>query len=142
MATDANRRRIKALTIVERVKKLDTEQLAREAGELRRQMATFESEKQALLRRISSESRVDGVEGGAYLGRFIRAARAEVERVSAKMSELRPDLDAAEDRLRAALSEQKMYEILRLTRLTEERNASRKREAARLDEIARQTWRP
>ena len=50
-------------------------------------------------------------------------------------TELSPE-PPAEDRLRAALAEQKTYEILRLKRLTEERDAQKKREAKDLDELS------
>ena len=81
------------------------------------------------------------MEGAAYLGRFIRSIRAEIERLDAEMTRLRPDLNRAEETLRAAMAEQKTFEILKVSRLAAEHRAEKKREAARLDEIALQTWR-
>lgn len=141
MATEAARRRIRALGLMERVKTLETEKKARETAEIRDRMITLENDKQTLLRRISQESRVEGMEGAAYLGRFIRSIRAEVERLDAEMARIRPELTRAEESLRAALAEQKTFEILRLTRVAAEHRAEKKREAAKLDEIALQGWR-
>ena len=141
MATEAARRRIRALGTMERVKRMETEQKARDSAAIRDRMGRMEREKQALLRRISQESRVDGVEGAAYLGRFIRSIRAEIERLDAEMARLRPELNRAEERLRAAMAEQKTFEILKVSRIAAEHRAEKKREAARLDEIALQGWR-
>lgn len=141
MATDAARRRIRALATMERVKRMETEQKARDAAAIRDRMGRMEREKQSLLRRISQESRIDGMEGAAYLGRFIRSIRAEIERLDAEMTRLRPDLNRAEETLRAAMAEQKTFEILKVSRIAAEHRAEKKREAARLDEIALQTWR-
>ena len=141
MATEAARRRIRALGTMERVKRRETEQKARDSAAIRDRMNRMEREKQALLRRISQESRVDGVEGAAYLGRFIRSIRAEIERLDAEMARLRPELNRAEERLRAAMAEQKTFEILKVSRIAAEHRAEKKREAARLDEIALQSWR-
>ncbi|MGR3372826.1 flagellar export protein FliJ [Pseudooceanicola nanhaiensis] len=141
MATEAARRRIRALGTMERVKRMETEQKARDSAAIRDRMNRMEREKQALLRRISQESRVDGVEGAAYLGRFIRSIRAEIERLDAEMARLRPELNRAEERLRAAMAEQKTFEILKVSRIAAEHRAEKKREAARLDEIALQSWR-
>ena len=140
MATDAARRRLKALDVMERLKRLDTEREARSTAQLRDRMNRLDSEKQALLHRLSGESRIDGLEGAPYLGRFIRSIRAEVDRISHEASKLAPEVAAAEDRLRAALSEQKTYETLRLKRLTEERDAQKKREAKELDELSLLRW--
>lgn len=141
MATEPARRRIRALGTMERVKRMETEQKARDSAAIRDRMGRMEREKQALLRRISQESRVDGVEGAAYLGRFIRSIRAEIERLDAEMARLRPELNRAEERLRAAMAEQKTFEILKVSRIAAEHRAEKKREAARLDEIALQSWR-
>lgn len=140
MATEAGRRRLRALSVMERVKRQETESRAAALGELRARMAVLERDKETLLRRITTESHVDGVEGAAYLGRFIRAIRAEIERTETEIARHKPELDRAEDALRQALAEQKTYEILRLTRLAEDREAQARREAAAMDEIGRQSW--
>lgn len=141
MATEAARRRIRALGVMERVKRLDTERQARDTGAIRDRMRGLERDRQSLLQRISQESRVEGMEGAAYLGRFIRSIRAEIERLETEIARLRPELEAAEEALRAALAEQKTFEILRLSRMRAELRADRKRAAAALDEIALQGWR-
>lgn len=141
MATEAARRRIRALGTMERVKRLETEQKARATAAIRDRMIRLEREKQSLLQRISQEARVEGMEGAAYLGRFIRSIRAEVERLDAEMTRIRPELERAEDMLRAAISDQKTFEILKVSRMAAEHRAEKKREAQRLDEIALQTWR-
>ncbi|MGR3452400.1 flagellar FliJ family protein [Pseudooceanicola sp.] len=141
MATEATRRRIRALGVMERVKRLETERQARETAAIRDRMLALERDKQSLLRRISQESRVEGMEGAAYLGRFIRSIRAEVERIDTEIARIRPDLTKAEEALRTALAEQKTYEILRLSRMAAEHRTQKKREAATLDEIALQGWR-
>lgn len=141
MATDAARRRLKALDVMERLKRLDTEREARSTAQLRDRMARLDSEKQALLQRLSGESRIEGLEGAPYLGRFIRSIRAEVDRISHEAAILAPEVAAAEARLRDALAEQKTFEILRLKRLTEERAAQKKREARDLDELSLMRWR-
>ncbi|MCR8550568.1 flagellar export protein FliJ [Salipiger sp. P9] len=140
MATDTDRRRIKALEIMERVKRLDTERQARATGEIRARMDRLDSEKQALLQRLSGESHIEGLEGAPYLGRFIHSIRSELDRISHEAAKLAPELARAEDRLRIALSEQKTYEILRFTRLTEARKQDAKREAAAQDELSLLRW--
>ncbi|WP_375689928.1 flagellar FliJ family protein [Pseudooceanicola sp. LIPI14-2-Ac024] len=141
MATDAERRRLRALGVMERVKGFETDRQARQTAEIRDRMRKLVAEKQSLLHRITTESHVESTEGAAYLGRFIRSIRAEIERVDTLIHMLKPDLERAEEALRNALAEQKTFEILRISRTAALRDAARKREAAELDEIALQTWR-
>lgn len=140
MATDANRRRLKALGVMEKVKRLDTEEQARTAGALRVRMDAFELQKEQLLARIAGESRIDGIEGAPYLGRFISSIRAELEHIAHQQATLAPELAQAEERLRAALSEQKTYETLQATRLRAERNHKKRREARSQDELSLLRW--
>ncbi|MGR3321940.1 MAG: flagellar export protein FliJ [Pseudooceanicola sp.] len=140
MATDAARRRNRALSVMERVARLETEAKARDTAVLRDRMIALEGDRKSLLGRISSESQITGIEGASYLGRYIRAIRAEIERTDAGIKELRPDLDQAETILRAALLRQKSFEILKSQRLAEERRAARKRETAEMDEIGLRGW--
>lgn len=138
MATDP--RRLRALEIMARVKRLETEDKARAVGEIRARMSTFEAEKEALLGRLTGESRIEGLEGAPYLGRFIRSIRQEVDRNTAAAAKLAPELARAEDALRDALAEQKTFEILHQTRLLEERIEKAKREEKAQDEISLLRW--
>ncbi|MBP0484564.1 flagellar export protein FliJ [Sagittula salina] len=138
MATDP--RRLRALEIMARVKRLETEDKARAVGEIRARMSTFEAEKEALLGRLTGESRIEGLEGAPYLGRFIRSIRQEVDRNTAAAAKLAPELARAEDALRDALAEQKTFEILHQTRLREERIEKAKREEKAQDEISLLRW--
>ncbi len=140
MGTDATRRRIRALSVMERVKKLETEEQARETGMLQSRMTTLEAEKKTLLRRLSTQTQNGGVEGAEYLGRFIRSIRAEVERLDTERARLRPELEEAEKRLREKLAEQKTYEILKAARLAELAQIARRNEARALEDIARDRW--
>ena len=140
MATEATRRRLRALQVMERLKSLETERQAAETGAIRARMDRLETDKTALLERLSGESRIDGLEGAPYLGRFIRSIRAEVDRISNDAAKLAPELARSEEKLRAALAEQKTYEILRLKRLAEEREARVKREADAQDELSLLRW--
>ncbi|AWI86151.1 hypothetical protein CEW88_20630 (plasmid) [Alloyangia pacifica] len=140
MATEATRRRLRALQVMERLKSLETERQAAETGAIRARMDRLENDKTALLERLSGESRIDGLEGAPYLGRFIRSIRAEVDRISNDAAKLAPELARSEEKLRAALAEQKTYEILRLKRLAEEREARAKREADAQDELSLLRW--
>ncbi|WP_163851496.1 flagellar FliJ family protein [Pseudooceanicola aestuarii] len=133
-------RRLRALRVIERVKEQDTERSARAAAELRSRIEALEATRAELLHRITRESRIEGLEGAAYLGQFIRAIRAEVERVQHQIDELTPARQKAEDALRDALAEQKTYEILRLRRLADNRRDAARRDTARQDEIARLRW--
>ena len=141
MATDAAKRRLRALRTVERVKEMETQEKAAKAAELRAQVDQFETEKRALLNHIDGKSLNHWIEGAPYLGQFIRSIRAEIERLQFEISKLEPARNRAERDLRDALAEQKTFEILRLRRLAEEKHAAKKREAARMDDIARERWR-
>ncbi|MEQ5870655.1 flagellar FliJ family protein [Sagittula sp. NFXS13] len=141
MNTD-RQRRLRALEVMERLKRMDTEREAQSTASLRDSMVQLEAEKTALLARLSGESRIEGLEGAPYLGRFIRSMRAELDRISHEIARLQPEVAQAEDRLRAALSEQKTYETLRQRRLSEDRKAARKREAHDMDLLTVMRWEP
>ena len=97
-------------------------------------------EREALLARLSSESHIDGLEGAPYLGRFIGSIRAELERNAREAARVAPDLAQAEEKLRAALSEQKTFEILRLSRMQQQRKDRTRRAAAAQDLNTLQRW--
>ena len=99
-----------------------------------------ETEREALLARLSSESHIDGLEGAPYLGRFIGSIRAELERNAREAARVAPDLAQAEEKLRAALSEQKTFEILRLSRMQQQRKDRTRRAAAAQDLNTLQRW--
>lgn len=136
MATD----RLRALAIMERVKELETREQAAAVGALRARHDKLAEEREALLTRLAGESRIEGLEGAPYLGRFIGAIRAELDRNAREAARLLPDLAAAEDRLRAALSEQKTFEILRHSRIEQQRKERVRRAATAQDLNTLQRW--
>lgn len=132
--------RLRPLAIMERVKELETREHAAAVGVLRARYDRLETEREALLARLSSESHIDGLEGAPYLGRFIGSIRAELERNAREAARLAPDLAQAEEKLRAALSEQKTFEILRLSRMQQQRKDRARRAAAAQDLNTLQRW--
>ncbi|GGG67563.1 hypothetical protein GCM10011415_13260 [Salipiger pallidus] len=125
MATD----RLRALRVMERLREIDTRERATEAASLRARSDTLETEREALLARLSGESRIEGLEGAPYLGRFITSIRSELDRNTREAARLAPELAQAEDRLREAMAEQKTYEILRIATLDRQRKEAARREA-------------
>ena len=125
MATD----RLRALRVMERLREIDTRERATEAAGLRARADALETEREALLARLSGESRIEGLEGAPYLGRFINSIRSELDRNTRETARLAPELAQAEDRLREAMAEQKTYEILRIATLDRQRKEAAKREA-------------
>lgn len=133
-------KRLRSLRVMERVKEIETREQARAVGALRARFDKLEEERAALLARLSGESHIDGLEGAPYLGRFIASIRAELDRNSRETARLLPDLSRAEEKLRAALSEQKTFEILRLTTLRRQRKETTRRAAAAQDLQTLQRW--
>ncbi|WP_323765214.1 hypothetical protein [Marinovum sp.] len=133
-------KRLRSLSVMERVKELETREQAGVVGALRARFDTLEQERAALLARLFGESHIDGLEGAPYLGRFIASIRAELERNGRETARLTPDLAAAEEKLRAALSEQKTFEILRLSTLRRQRKEAARRAAAAQDLQTLQRW--
>ncbi|MGR3571051.1 flagellar FliJ family protein [Brevirhabdus sp.] len=139
MTTDAARR-MRAFGTIERIKRLDVERIAQQVAAVRSRHLALSNERRDLLARIAGESHVTGVEGATYLGRYLRSIRAEVERLSSEIAQIEPELRQGEESLRAALADEKTYEVLRLARMTQLRRDRARHEATRQDEMARILW--
>ena len=136
MATDW----LRPLAIMERVKELETRERAAAVGTLRATADQLATERDALMARLAGESHIDGLEGAPYLGQFIRSIRAELDHNAREAARLAPELARAEDALRDAISEQKTFEILRLTRLDQQRKDRARRATAAQDFQTLQRW--
>jgi flagellar export protein FliJ len=136
------RRRIRALRLIERLKRHEIESDAQEMGRLRAAANQIDRQRAQLMDDVESSAGAEDPAAMQYFGSYLRAVRAEVTRLDHDRAQLEPALEAVETRVSTAFRQMKTYEVVRLT--TEARikaDALREEEAAMADVALVAWWR-
>ncbi|WP_212522744.1 flagellar FliJ family protein [Actibacterium sp. MT2.3-13A] len=134
------RRRIAALALLERLRRHEIEEQARELGALRARIAELERQREALRERLRRDAHVSTIEAAPYLGDFIRSIRREIAVLEAEIARFSPRMDELEAIMQGRFAELKTYETVRLEKEWEMLRQLQRREAAELEELALQRW--
>lgn len=108
-----DRRKLKALQVVGRIRSHELDVEAAKLGELRAQMSALETEKSSLESSLRRDGVMNGVvEYAPYIGPFIRNMRAAIAQADGKMEALRDDLESQEDVVRERFTEKKTIDLV------------------------------
>lgn len=134
----AKRRR--ALSLMERLRGLDIDEVKRDMADLRRQMTALKEGREDLRERLKRERLVSSPEAQPYIAAFVQSVTAEMRRIEAKMLEIEPQLIRYENQLRELYREQKVYETVRVKDLRDEQRERARREQQEIDEMTILRW--
>lgn len=131
-----DRRKLRALQIVERIRSHELDVEAAKLGDMRAQMSALEAEKgshEASLRR-------DGVMNGAvelapYIGPFVRSMRAAIAGAEGKMVKLRDALNSQEEVVREKFTDKKTVELVAESEAEAISRSEKRRAAASQDDL-------
>ena len=137
-------RRIRALRLLERLKRHEIESDPQEMGRLRAAANQIDRQRAQLMEDVESSAEAGSQDPSSmqYFGTYLRAVRAEVTRLDHDRAQLAPQLDAVETRVSNAFRHMKTYEVVRLA--TEARikaEAQRRDEAASAEQAVQAWWR-
>ena len=135
-------RRIRALRLLERLKRHEIEADAQEMGRLRATANQIDRQRAQLMDDVESSAGAQDPGAMQYFGSYLRAVRAEVTRLDHDRAQLAPQLEAVETRVSNAFRHMKTYEVVRLA--TEARikaESQRKEEAASAEQAVQAWWR-
>ena len=139
-ATEMERRRIAALSLLERLSRHEIEEKAREFAALRARMAELEHERNGLLESLRRDAHVTTIEAAPYLGNYLRSVRAQAAQLEAGIAQLAPRAEQLEAFMRDKFGEMKTYETVRLSKELDLRRQQHRREAAEIEELVLQRW--
>eukprot|EP00903_Cladosiphon_okamuranus_P020430 g18750.t1 len=134
----AKRRR--ALSLMERLRGLDIDEVKRDMADLRRQMTALKEGREDLRERLKRERLVSSPEAQPYIAAFVQSVTAEMRRIEAKMLEIEPQLIRYENQLRELYREQKVYETVRVKDLRDEQREHARREQQEIEEMTILRW--
>ncbi|MGR3564350.1 MAG: hypothetical protein ACU0FH_02505 [Heliomarina sp.] len=106
-------RRIRALGLIERLKRHEMEAEAQEMGRLRSEANRLERRREELLEQSQTASYNSDPSLVPYLGNYVRSLRSEIGRAERDRARIDPDLRAIENRMSLAFREMKTYESVR-----------------------------
>lgn len=108
-----DRRKLKALQAVERIRKHALDVEASRLGELQGRMAALERERADLEKSLLLEG-IQGsmIEYAPYIGDFVRATRHEIDRCTRAADALRGDLEAQEEVVALKFTEKKTVDLV------------------------------
>jgi hypothetical protein len=108
-----DRRKLKALQVVGRIRKHELDNEASRLGELRGRMSALETRKASLEESLRREGVMNGVvEYAPFIGPFIRSVRAEIMRTERDMKALQDDVEAQEKVVTQKFTEKKTVDIV------------------------------
>jgi flagellar biosynthesis chaperone FliJ len=108
-----DRRKLKALHTVERIRRHALDVEAARLGEMQGKMAALERETEALEKSLLLDGIRDTmIEHAPYVGSFVRATRHEIERCRRAADDLRGDLEAQEEVVAHKFTEKKTVDLV------------------------------
>lgn len=132
--------RLRALAVLERLRRHEMEAQARELAVLRAQVARLESDRADLLRRLQDEACIVAIEAAPYVGAYIRSVRSEVARLDAALAHAAPEVAAQEEALSARFRDLRTV-ALALSRTREAAMEAQDRcDAAETDALSITRW--
>ena len=133
-------RRIKALNLLERMKRHEMEDDLRALADLNARIANGRAERDVLKDRLQSETQVTEPGAMPYVAGFMRAMRDEIAKVDAQLEDLGRQSDALDDVVRERFREAKTFASVADRLRDQQRVAAQMREAKDNDEIALTRW--
>mgnify|MGYP000359716130 CR=1 FL=1 len=134
------RRRIAALALLERLRRQEIEDKAREFGALRARLEHLEGARETLLDSLRRDAHVTTIEAAPYLGDFIRSVRNEAALLEAEIAQLSPRVAELEEAIRAEFGRMKTYETVRVRKEYQLRQHRQRREIEETEERVLQRW--
>ncbi|SFP66127.1 hypothetical protein [Tranquillimonas alkanivorans] len=133
-------RRIRALDVLERLRRHEMEVEARELGLLRGRIAEQARHRDTLKARLVDETHGLTLEGAPYLADFLRSMRAEIAAAEQEIAKLEQEAERYEDAVRERYAElHSVSAVLSSTRARAARDRDR-REAQRMEEQVLLRW--
>lgn len=118
--------RIRALGVMATLHERAIEDISRDISGLQAESAALVSEQEDLRDRLKEGVKSDSIEGSFYVARYTRMIHDRIAAAEARLRELRPQLDALEERMMDEFIEKKTLEAMsaRLS-ITEHRRRDR-----------------
>lgn len=109
-------------------------------SQLFREIEQVEQQKRVILAQMQREMEIaedmGTAEAASFLGLYLEGARKKVQALDATIKRMEARIQAAQEELRAAFAEMKKVEIVQRNREDAEKQAEKKKDDARMDEIA------
>lgn len=132
--------RIRTLAVLERLRRNDMEEEARELAALRAHILQLNQNRTDLLDRLQAEARIMTLEAAPYVGAYIRSVRREVAQIDLALSKAAPRAETLEAEMAECFRDVKTLSLA-LDRATEQEQFEiNRRESAEADEQALLRW--
>ncbi len=133
-------KRIRTLAVLERLRRNEMEEEARELAALRASILRLNQNRTELLDRLQTEARIMTLEAAPYIGAYIRSVRSEVAQLDLALTKVTPRAETLEAAMAECFRDVKTLSLaLDRTRKQEQLDIDR-RDAARADEQALLRW--
>ncbi|RVV96848.1 hypothetical protein EKE94_16000 [Mesobaculum littorinae] len=133
-------RRIAALDVLERLRRHEMEEEARELGQLRGRIAQHEQTRDGLERDLRDETRDSTLESARYVADYVRAVRAQIVTHAQAIAALEAKAEGLEDRVRARFRDMRTIGTLSARARSRRAAEHARREAEEMAEIGLQRW--
>lgn len=133
-------RRIRALDLLERVKRHEMEDELRELARINGKIAETRAQREELDRRLREETRSRDLEVAPYIAGFARAMREQIAGLDGQLEKLATESRTLDDFVRERYREARTYASVADRLRQEARQEAARREAKDLDEIALTLW--
>lgn len=128
------RKRVRALGVLTRLKEREIDDVTRELSRLQQMIAQLVDERGRLEAELSENTQVETLEGSFFLARYARSMREAIGRIDKRIAEISPACDQLEERMRGLFTEAKTYEALEVRIKAKAARERRKREEAEMEE--------
>lgn len=128
------RKRVKALGVLTRLKEREIDEVTRELSRVQQMIAALLGNRERLERELAENAQVDTLEGSFFLARYARSVRESISRIDKRVAEIRPACDQLEARMRGLFTEAKTYESLEVRIRAKAARDRQRREEAEMEE--------
>lgn len=135
-----DQRRLSAIILLKRLKKYEMEKEARALGELRREIAELNQQRQDLVDSLQFQAQSFDTDFTPYMQQFIPAAKAEILLLANQMIQLEPRITALEERVSEKFSEYKTFDTVHKNLTAEIRREQDSRETTEIEETVLWRW--
>lgn len=133
-------KRIKALALVEKLKRHDIEDLARQHGALLSESTRLDQHRADLERQLETGSCTEDPILQSYLGNYLRSMKAEMRQVDREKAQLAPQLAELETKMAASFREMKTVETVRDAATARLKDSRDRAEEAEADDLSVVRW--
>ncbi len=132
--------RIRALELMEKLKRQAIESDAQELNDLRAEALRLDQRRERLEREMTEGAQTDDPAMRTYLGDYLRSMRSEIARVERDRKRIEPGLNRLEQRVATAFREMKTYESVRVAGMALAKDEAQRAEDAAEAEMAVMRW--